>query len=414
MILLIGNIGSTSLKTRIVKIRENQSLEILGEANLDRIREKGESTFQSGIKESYNSREKVTIQGFKEGIEFILRWYLKNQVIPNLSSINGMGFKCVMGESNGAHLLTEEILNEMQSLSFVAPVHNLPYIQAIRIFREVTDIPMVGVFEPSFHYSVPEYKKYLGLPFEWHNLGIKKLGFHGASHRYLASEGARILENKKHRIVTVHLGGSSSICAVVDGKSYDIDQHFSPNSGLLQGTRTGDTDPGALLFAMKKLKLTVDEAQEQISFRAGIQSVAGLNTTDMREIQKEAEGGNAQARMALDNYVDGIKKHIAGFAASMGGLDLLIFSGGIGENNFQIRESTCEGMEFMGINLDKNLNKKALGFRAEISARKNSKVKIWVVPSNEEYVVAWFTREVIEKGRDLRPDEMEFRTHQYL
>jgi acetate kinase len=319
-----------------------------------------------------------------------------------------MGFKCVMGITNGANLLTPEILAEMEKFGFVAPAHNLPYLEAISEFKKVIDIPMVGVFEPSFHYSVPDYRRCLGLPRKWEALGVNKLGFHGASHRYLSASAYKLLRSDKGRVITVHLGGSSSICAVKDGESVDIDQHFSPNSGLLQGTRVGDADVTAVLFAMKHLDISIDQAQEELSYNSGLKGVADIGTEDFRSIRKEANNGNKRAKMALQLYIDGVKKHIGASATVLGGVDCIVFGGGIGENDPQIREQCLENMEFMGIFINKSSNRQVQGKTALISDESHSEVKVYVVPTNEELVVGYFTKKVVQKGRDLAPHEMNF------
>jgi acetate kinase len=350
----------------------------------------------------------VEVQGYGPGLAFILEWYLENGIISSVKDIDCIGFKCVLGKTNGANLLTPGILKEMEDLLFIAPVHNGPYLEGISELAKIIDAPMVGVFEPSFHFSVPEYRRYLGLPWEWHELGIQKYGFHGASHRFLAARAYQLLGSEEKRVVTVHLGGSSSICAHQDGRSVDINQDFSPNSGLLQGTRSGHIDGSALLYAMDRLGLSVREAQEEISHNAGIRSMAGLDTDDMRTITKAAGEGNHRAAMTVDLYIDGIRKTIGGYAAALGGLDALVLSGGIGENSAAIRDALTRNLEFMGIVIDPVRNENPPQGTGTISSA-CSRVKVAVIPTNEEAVVAWFAAEVVSTGRDLKPEEMIFR-----
>lgn len=410
MIILVGNVGSTSLKSKLLRVIDQKNFEVLGEANLDNIKSKSVSNFTSAIAGNPKISEIVNVCGLKNAIQFILNWYVDNKVITDWNSISAMGFKCVMGVSNGANFLTPKILHEMKQFGFVAPAHNLPYLEAIDEFRKVIDISMVGVFEPSFHYTVSEYRKCLGLPFEWHEKGIKKLGFHGATHRFLSARAYQLLGKNDGRAISVHLGGSSSICAVKDGRSVDIDQHFTPNSGLLQGTRIGDTDVSAVLFAMKEYGLSIDEVQEQLSNNSGLKGVTGIGTEDFRLIEQAATEGNKRAQMAIQLYIDGIRKHIASMATVLGGIDCIVFGGGIGENNPAVREKCLKDMEFMGIHLDYAVNRNTCGTEAQIADTKNSKVKIYVIPTNEEIVVAYFTKMVLEKNRDLMPEEMEFFT----
>jgi len=411
MIIGIGNVGSTSLKSKIIDINNKNKINVLGEANLDKIKSKGKSNFVHSIGGESSSREVINIVGFEAGIKLILSWYVKNGVIGNPEDIEAMGFKCVLGEKNGANMLNRQILDEMKKYVFVAPVHNIPYIKTIGEFKKILNIPMVGVFEPSFHYSIPEYRKISGLPWEWYEkLGIKKNGFHGSSHRYMSAAAFKLEGTDKIRLLTIHLGGSSSISAIKDGKSIDNSFSFSTNSGLLQGTRVGDIDGTALLFAMKELRLSIEEAQSEISDNAGLYGTAGIGTDDLREILKAADSGNRRARLAIDLFVDGIRKYIGSFSTVMGGIDCIVFGGGIGEKGALIRRMCLEDMEYMGVKLDLDKNNELNGKQGLISADSaESKVKIYIIPTNEEVVVAYFTKRVIEEGRDLTPEEMTFR-----
>ena len=412
MIIGIGNVGSTSLKSKIIDIDDNNNITVLGEANLDKIKTKGESNFSHSVGDQASEKEIIDIVGFDAGVKLLLDWYVKNGVIDAPEDIQAMGFKCVMGQTNGANNLSPEILDEMKKFFFVAPVHNIPYVETIDIFRNILDVPMVGVFEPSFHYSIPEFRRYSGFPWEWHEkLGIKKLGFHGSSHRYLSAMAYKLTGTENINLVTIHLGGSSSIAAIKNGKTVDVSMSFSPNSGLLQGTRVGDIDGTALLFAMKELGLSVDQAQDQISNNAGIKGMAGLGTDDVKTILDAASEGNKRAKMTIDLFVDGIRKYIGSFSTVLGGIDCIIFGGGIGEKSQHIREKCLEDMEYMGIKLDMGRNKEVNGKQGLISADYSidSKAKIYIVPTNEEVVVAYFTKRVVEEGRDLKADEMIFR-----
>lgn len=408
MIIAIGNVGSTSLKSKIIDIDDRDHVTFLGEANLDRVKSPGESTFTHRVGDAPRDQDTVDICGFDEGINHILEWYVASRVIDAPADIEAVGFKTVMGLTNGANELTPDILDEMRRFLFVAPVHNGPYIEVIEQFRRILDVPMVGVFEPSFHWSMPEFRRYMGLPWRWHeDLGIRNLGFHGASHRYLGASAYRLLGSRTGRVLSVHLGGSSSLCAIRDGLSVDISTHFSPNAGTLQGARTGDLDGTALLFAMKELGLTADEAQHAISTEAGLKGMAGIGTDDVRDIERAAAEGNRRAEMAVQLFVDGVRKHVGAFATVLGRLDAIVFGGGIGENDPEIRARCLADMEFMGISVDAQTNMACRGELADISGP-DSSVRVFVVPTNEELVVAHFTRQVVCLGRDLAPHEMVF------
>ena len=412
MIIGISNVGSTSFKSKIIDINEKNEIKTLGTAGIDKIKSEGESNFTHSVGNDPIVKEVVNLVGFEAAIKLVLEWYVKNRVISKPQDIEAVGFKCILGEKNGANRLTPEILAELQKYVFVAPAHNKPYIETIGIFRSIIDVPMVGVFEPSFHYSIPEFRKVLGFPWEWYeNLGIKKFGFHGSSHRYLSAVAYKLMGTENIKLITIHLGGSSSICAIKNGKSVDTSMSFSPNSGLLQGNRVGDIDGIGLLFAMQKLGLSVEQAQVEITNNAGLKGTAGIGTEDFRDIMEAANSGNRRAKIAVDLFIDGIRKYIGSFSAVMGGIDCIIFSGGIGEKSIYVREKCLENMEYMCIKLDSARNRELNGTQGLISADYSidSKVKIYIVPTDEEIVVAHFTRRVVEEGRDLTPEEMTFR-----
>jgi len=412
MIIGIGNVGSTSFKSKIIDIDGSNKIKILGQANIDKIKSEGDSNFTHSVGDNPTEKEVINIFGFEAAIITTLDWYVKSGVITEPREIQAMGFKCILGEKNGANMLTPEILAELERYAFIAPVHNLPYLESIGIFNKILNVPMVGVFEPSFHYSIPEFRRHIGYPWEWYEkLGIKKFGFHGASHRYLNAMANKLMGKENFKLITIHLGGSSSMCAIENGKSIDTSFSFSPNSGLLQGTRVGDVDGMGILFAMNELGLSVDQARVELSYNSGLKGTAGIGTEDFREILEASDSGNRRARIAVEMYIDGIRKYIGAYAAIMGGVDCIIFSGGIGEKSIYLREKVLEGMEFMGVKIERIRNKEIAGGQGLISAdySYDSKTKIFVIPANEEIVVAYFTKRVVEEGRDLTPEEMIFR-----
>lgn len=412
MIIGISNVGSTSLKSKIIDINNKNEINVLGEANLDKIKTRGASNFTHRVGDGPLIKEVIRIAGFDHGIKYILKWFVKNEVIKSPKDIEAMGFKCVLGKKNGANILSPKILEEMENYLFVAPVHNKPYIETIGVFNRILDVPMVGVFEPSFYWTIPEYRKISGLPWEWEEkVGIKKHGFHGSSHRYMAAMAYKLMGTENMNLITIHLGGSSSIAAIKNGEAVDTSMDFSPNSGLLQGTRIGDIDGTALLFAMKELGLSVEQAQDEISNNAGLLGIAGIGTDDMQEIMGAAEKENERAKMAVDLYVDGIRKYIGAFSTVLGSINCIVFGGGIGEKSILIRERCLEDMDYMGIRLDLARNRDLNGQLGLISSDYSviSKVKVYIIPTNEEFVVAHFTKKVVEKGRDLAPEEMIFK-----
>jgi acetate kinase len=408
MIVCVANIGSTSLKSSLIEIDDRFRQTALASADLERVTEPQESRFTATIGGVRQEQELISVEGYEQGLRYILSWYTGRNIIQSLASIDCVGFKCVLGERNGANHLTPGILAEMERFLFVAPVHNGPYLRGIEEFRRVLDVPLIGVFEPSFHYSVPEYRRFLGLPYQWHEFGIRTYGFHGASHRYLGACACSLLGINQARVISIHLGGSSSICAQKGGLSIDINQDFSPNSGLLQGTRVGHLDGTALLYAMQQLNLSIEEAQRAISYDAGLKSMAGLGTADMKTICTAAAAGDKRATMTRKLYVDGVRKCIGGYAAVLSGVDALIFGGGVGEGSPEIRQECLEGLEFMGIELDSSRNSRPLEGRSIIS-QESSPVTVAVARTDEAAVIAYFSAKAVQAGRDLRPEEMVFR-----
>ena len=411
MIIAIGNIGSTSLKSKILDINDKNEIKTLGEANLDKIKTEGDSNFTFKIGNGESGKETVNVMGFKNGIQLIFDWYIANGVISRYEDIEAVGFKTILGETNGANLLTPAILDELNRFSFVAPVHNLPYLEAIAEFKKVlgSNIPLVGVFEPSFHYSIPEHRRMLGFPWKWHDeLKIKQNGFHGSSHRYMSAMVYKLEGTDKLKVITVHLGGSSSICAHKNGKSVDVSMKFSTDSGLLQGTRIGDCDGIGLLFAMKSLGLGIEDAQKEISANAGIKGMAGIGTDDYREIYAAGLAGNERCNITVAAFIDGVRKYIGAYSAILGGVDVIAFGGGIAEKGKDTRYRIIENMEYMGVKVDTAKNEDFNGKQALISAA-DSKVRLYITPTNEEIVVAYFVKKVVETGRDLKPEEMTFR-----
>ncbi len=412
MIIGIGNIGSNSLKTKIIDINNENEVRVLGEANVDKIKNRGRSNFTHSIGDKKATSKSVRIMGFEAGIKLIFNWYIKSGVVSSLKDIRAMGFNCVLGEKNGASILTQKILDEMKRFTFIASTHNQQLIEAIEEFKRILNVPMVGIFESSFHYSIPEFRRLSGFPWNWYKkLGIKKNGYSSISHQYLAAMAYKLERTEKMNLLTIYLGERSSICAIKDGKSIDTSMSFSPDSGLLQRTGVGDIDGVALLFAMNELGLSAVDALDEISNNAGLIATAGIETDDFKDILDTAKKGNKRADLAVNLYIDGIRKYIGALSTVLGNVDCIVFGGEIGEKSIYVREKCLENMDYMGIRLDLARNKELNGELGLISSDYSvvSKTKIYIVPTNVEMVVAYFTKKVIEKGKDLIPEDMIFR-----
>ena len=285
----------------------------------------------------------------------------------------------------------------MQDFVPVAPVHNPVYIQAMQIFREILPgVPMVAVFETGFHATIPEHASTYGVPYEWREkYGVRRYGFHGSSHRYISQRVPELLCRpvKDLRLISCHLGGSSSVTAIHSGKSVDTSLGFSPQSGLEQSSRSGDLDPFVVLHVMEKENLTTAEIRQLLCKKSGLLGISGISN-DVRDLEKGAEEGNARAALALEVFIYEVKKYIGAYAAALGGLDALAFAGGIGENSWHVRQQVCSGLEYLGIHLNQEANRApAQGDR--VISLPCSRVAVLVVYTNEELMVARETARVL-------------------
>jgi acetate kinase len=407
----IGTQGSW-LKSRIIDIKNINEVEILGRADVDRIKTRGRSNFIHSIGTKKPSIEQVRIIGFEAGMKFILRWYIKNGIIDSPQDIKVIGLKCTFGERGGAGILTQKMLDEIKRYGFFDSADNILCEEAVKGLSRVLDAPVVGVFDSSFHHSIPEFRRILGFPWNWYKkLGIKKDGFDGLSHQYMTAMTCKMEENEKLNLITIYLGETSSICAVKNGKSIDTSAGFSPYSGLLQRNSAGDVDGTALLFAMKELGLSAEDALTELTGNAGLNATSGMQVDNFKELLSAANKGNKRAKLAVDSYIYGIRKCIGAFSTVLGNVDCIIFGGEIGENSVYARKKCLEDMDYMGIRLDLARNKELNGALSLISSDYSvvSKTKIYIIPAAEEIVIAYFAKKVIEKGKDLIPEEMVFK-----
>jgi len=303
-----------------------------------------------------------------------------------------VAFKAVHGGKRyrGTFLIDGGVLAAIEEYLPAAPVHNAIYLAAIRAFcQALPDVPLVAAFETEFHATMPEFAARYGVPADWREkYGVRRYGFHGASHRYVSERVAELLGAPKEslRLVSCHLGGSSSICAVRRGQSIDTTMGFSPQSGLENATRHGDLDVFAVLYMMERRGWKVAEVREQLARTGGLAGLSGIAGGDVRDLEQAASGGNTDAALALDVFAYQVKKTIGAYAAAMGGLDALAFTGGIGENSPQLRSSCSAGLEFLGVRLDPARNERGQGDR--IISSDDSAVSIVALAANEELIVA--------------------------
>jgi acetate kinase len=400
--ILVLNCGSSSIKYQLLDMANNA--ELLAKGLLERVGLKdSELKHQPKSKETYKLIQDVP--NHQDGIDLILKALLdvNHGVIKNIDEIIAVGHRLVHGAEkfSASVLITEETIKEVENCIELAPLHNPANLKGVYSMQKLLpNVPQVGVFDTAFHQTMPDYAFMYAIPYKLYEEDhIRRYGFHGTSHKYVFGQacGALFLKKNNVKAITCHLGNGSSIAAIKNGKSVDTSMGLTPVEGLMMGTRCGDLDLGALLYIMKKQNLNLDQANDLVNKKSGVLGISGISS-DMRDIENAAwNNKNSRAQLALDMYHYRIKKYIGAYTAAMGGLDLLIFTGGIGENGSETREEICKEMEFMGIILDKEKNK-GLRAKLELISKPESKVKVMVVPTNEELVIAQDTLKVVTEN----------------
>lgn len=394
MKILVCNVGSTSIKYRLLDMDDERSL---AWGSMERVGSDS-SVYSHGDIKGRSFTMDVCIPNYKTGVDLMIKTLIRGGegVIKSLEEISTVGFKVVHAKGiSGVQLLTDEVLKAMEEYNGIAPAHNPPYNNAIKQFSEIIPgIPLIGSFESGFHKTIPPEAYLYGIPYElYQKHGIRKYGFHGSSHEYVSTRISELLGRNDLRIVTCHLGGSGSLCAVKNGCSIDTTMGFSLQSGILNNNRCGDIDPFIPIYLMEDLGYSLEEVKQLLTKKSGLLGLSGISN-DLRDIEAAAEQGNERARLCIEAYCYSIKKYIGSFACAMGGLDVIAFAGGIGENGVKVRERVCDGLEFLGVCLDKQRNR-VRGEEAVISTD-DSKVKVMVVPTNEEIVVARKAKQYLE------------------
>lgn len=363
MRVLVPNLGSTSLKYQLI---EFPGEDVLAKGRLEKIGQEGGDA-----------------QDYRRAIE---------RALDSGEQVDAVGFKAVHAgpEYRGAFRIDDGFLNALKAYEPAAPLHNGIYLGGIRTFQELRpELPLVAVVETGFHRTVPPAASTYGVPRAWESEhGIRRYGFHGASHTFMSRRVPEFLDKKPEslRIISCHLGGSSSICAIKEGKSFDVTMGFSPQSGLENATRHGDLDPFAVLFLMERLGWSAAEAREQLLKNGGLAGISGVAGGDLRDVQEAATHGSQPASLAMDVLAHQVRKTIGAYAAVMGGVDAIAFTGGIGENSTWLRAQACRDLEFMGVKFDSLSNLTGEGDR--LLSRDSSQVKVLVLTTNEELIVA--------------------------
>ena len=321
--------------------------------------------------------------------------------MKSVCEIAAVGHRVVHGGERFVEstLVNDEILDQIDKLSELAPLHNPPNLEGIRAcMRLMPGVPQVAVFDTAFHASIPDHAYTYALPYEYYtNYGVRRYGFHGTSHRYVTAQAQKMLaeagyDTSRTRIVTCHLGNGCSMAAVVGGNSIDTSMGMTPAEGLVMGTRSGDLDPAILPYLAKRLGASPDETDDLINKRSGLLGISGVSS-DMRDLERAVAEGNDRARLAVAIFCYRIKKYIGAYAAAMGGLDAVVFTGGIGENDAHVRSAVCDNMEFLGLQMDQRKNETLEG-PADIS-KSTGAARILLVPTNEERMIATDTSRVV-------------------
>ncbi len=401
MKILVLNCGSSSIKYQLYNENSVEWL-VMGKGVVEKIGLKG-----SFLKHEKENGEKVLLEGeildHQIGIDYILGVLLSERhgCLKSLDEIDAVGHRVVHGgeEFNSSVFITPEVIRKMEDCIELAPLHNPPNLKGIYAVQQlIPHVPQVGVFDTAFHQSMPKRAYMYAIPYSlYKKYGIRRYGFHGTSHRYVSLRACETLgiDYNKTRIISCHLGNGASIAAIKNGESVDTSMGFTPLEGLIMGTRAGDLDLGAATFIMDKEVIGTRSASTLFNKHSGMLGITGVSS-DMREIEAAAASGNALAQLGLEMYDYRIKKYIGSYIAALGGVDVLIFTGGIGENGALTRSGVCVDMGFLGIELDEALNKTIRG-KEQVISSKSSKVTVMVVPTNEELVIAEDTKVIVEE-----------------
>ena len=386
MKVLAANVGSTSLKFKLFEMPEETAL---CEAKIERVGSRDKAIFAYGslVAGKHYRLEGQCIPDYTTGIRMFLDALVSGEygVIKSVGEIDRIGFKTVLSKGfYGVHELTDAVMEGMRDYLFIAPVHNAAYLEAIGQFDSLLpDVPKIGVFETAFHTTIPTERRIYGVPYEWYEkYGLMRMGYHGASHGDIAQESRAY--GKAGRVISCHLGGSCSVCAIQDGRSVDTSFGFSLQSGLIHANRTGDADPYMIPFLQSE-GLSAEEIEDGLSKHGGLLGISGVSN-DMRDLQSAAESGNGRARLAVDAFVSGIIKQVGAFYAELGGLDQLVFTGGIGEHSAFVRKAVCSKLRHLGIELDEERN--GASEPVGVISAAGSAVLVTVIPANEELGVA--------------------------
>ena len=396
MKVLVINCGSSSLKYQLIDMENEQ---VLAKGNYERIGQGNSFVTHKVAGEKYLIEHPVS--SHKEAFEIMLEQLQHKDygVIKDLNEINAIGHRIPHGTDifDKSVLITDEVIAEIEKTTELAPIHNPPTINGIKACKEIMPgKPMVAVFDTAFHHTISKERYIYPIPYKYYEkYKMRKYGFHGTSHRYVSARVAELIGKKKEELKTVvcHLGQGASLCAVLNGESVDTSMGFTPVAGIPMCARSGDLDPSIVTFLMRKEGLTPDEIDTILNKESGVLGISGVSP-DFRDIEKAADEGNERAVLARKSYCYLVAQYIAKYGVSMNGIDVIAFTAGIGENQINIRKMICENLEWLGVKIDLEKNN-CRGEEIEISTP-DSKIKVWVVPTNEELVIARDTKQIVE------------------
>ena len=397
MKILVLNCGSSSIKYKLYDMDDES---VLAQGGVERI----------GLDNAFlkltlpNGEKKILMHDMpdhKEGVNFVFQQLLSEEygAIQSLEEIDAVGHRIVQGGDlfEKSCIVDEEVEKGIESLCDLAPVHNAGHLKGIRAVNHLMpNVPQVTVFDNAFHSTMPPHAYLYAIPYElYEKYHVRRYGFHGTSHRYVSHRVAELMvrDIKDLKIITCHIGNGASVAAIKDGKVIDTSMGLTPLAGLMMGSRSGDIDPSAVTYIMDKLKMQPQETADFLNKKSGVLGITGISS-DMRDIEKAAEEGNERAQLALDMYNYRIKKYIGAYAAAMGGVDAIVWTAGVGENQIGTRLDACSGLEFIGVKMDAEANN-CRGVERLISAP-DSRVKVWVIPTDEEIVIARDTMELVK------------------
>ena len=398
MKVLVLNCGSSSIKYKLYDMNGQKEL---ASGGIEKI----------GLPDSFlkftlsDGSKQVIAQEIKEhtaGIELILKTLTdaKYGAIKSLDQIDAVGHRVVHGGDKfcSSVVINQEVIDKIEECVDLAPLHNPANLKGIFAIQKILPkVPQVAVFDTSFHQTMPSYAYIYALPYDYYEkYGVRRYGFHGTSHRYVAKRGCEFLglDLENSRIITAHIGNGGSITAIKNGKSIDTSMGMTPVEGLMMGSRSGSVDPGVLTYLMEKENLSTQQINDIINKKSGLVGVSGVSS-DMRDIENAIEQGNERARLAMDMYFYYILKYISGYIAVLGGVDAIIFTGGVGENQPIMRKYVCDSLAFLGVDFNNELNDRIKGRETELTFP-NSKVRVAVIPTNEELAIAIDTEELVE------------------